>query len=430
MDPKRLLPWIIAGVSVSGLLPVVIFWVFFGRVPVLDGDAARQKLLRPETPSILIDIRPPTDFNRSHIDGSANRPFADIMKMCTAGDMPAHWQGRSLLFICDAGFHSVRAARKVKSMAASQKVYSVQGGIQTWLKGAADADQTYYRFKTASGQTKPLPVVSAPWLKQFLVCAAAFFIKPLYMILSLALIWVLRRQQSIDLRVLKWAFISFLTGESFCAVNYIFFGEDSYLVEYLHMFGMVGAFGLTVYALIKFADMRVLHISDPRKKCAVQLLCAQCIKYTETPCGFTRMLTVFSFAFLICAFIPLCADLHTDAYLTDIFGTLYMYTHPAVYQYFEIRYAPALAALFFSAALFLLMNGKARFMEAGMIFFSAGSGFLGFSMFRLVLFSAYRVDLSWFVIWEEVTELLYILGAGALLWIFRRRLLEADGFTQ
>jgi len=424
METKKRLPYIIAGIVFFGTLPVVLFWACFGRVPGLSAEDARRVLLNRQTPALLIDVRQPPDFQRQHIDGSVNRPFADIMRMDGAGDMPAQWRGHSLLFICEAGFKSARAARKVQSFAVSQSAYNVRGGIQTWLKGGGDDDQVFYRFKTASGETQPFPIVRASWLKQFLVCAAAFCIKPLYMLLSLMLIWVLRQQRAVDLRVLKWAFISFLTGETFCAVNYIFFGEDSYLVEYLHMFGMVGAFGLSIYAFINFVDFRLLHISDTRKKCAAQQLCAQCIKYTETPCGFTRMLSVFSFAILICAFIPLCAVPHTDAYLTDIFGTLYPYTHPVVYQYFEIRYAPILAGLFFAAAFLLLINGKTRFKDFGVVFFSAGSGFLGFSMFRLILFSAYRQDLSWFVIWEELTELLYIVGVGVLLWLFRHGLLE------
>jgi hypothetical protein len=42
-------------------------------------------------------------------------------------------------------------------------------------------------------------------------------------------------------------------------------------------------------------------------------------------------------------------------------------------------------------------------------------------MFRLVLFQVYRDNLTWFVFWEEVTELIYIVGVGAVLWIFRRK---------
>ena len=54
--------------------------------------------------------------------------------------------------------------------------------------------------------------------------------------------------------------------------------------------------------------------------------------------------------------------------------------------------------------------------------FAAGLGFFGFSMFRLVLFQVWRDNLTWFVFWEEATELIYIIGAGAGLWIFRARL--------
>ena len=57
------------------------------------------------------------------------------------------------------------------------------------------------------------------------------------------------------------------------------------------------------------------------------------------------------------------------------------------------------------------------------VFFAAGMGTMGFSFLRLVLFHAFRDNLVWFGAWEEVTELLFVLGVGATLWIFRGALL-------
>ena len=56
------------------------------------------------------------------------------------------------------------------------------------------------------------------------------------------------------------------------------------------------------------------------------------------------------------------------------------------------------------------------------IFFAAGSGALGFAFLRLVLLQVYRDNLVWYAAWEELTELLFVLSAGLVLWIFRHGL--------
>ena len=47
---------------------------------------------------------------------------------------------------------------------------------------------------------------------------------------------------------------------------------------------------------------------------------------------------------------------------------------------------------------------------------------MGFGLFRLVLLQVYRDNLVWYAAWEEVTELLFVLSAGLVLWIFRHGL--------
>jgi hypothetical protein len=49
-------------------------------------------------------------------------------------------------------------------------------------------------------------------------------------------------------------------------------------------------------------------------------------------------------------------------------------------------------------------------------------GALGFGFFRVFLLQVYRDNLTWFAAWEELTELLFILAAGVVLWIFRQGL--------
>ena len=116
--------------------------------------------------------------------------------------------------------------------------------------------------------------------------------KPLYMLLSLMLILALRRVQSPDLGSVRWALISFLAGEGFCAVNYIFFQEQSHFVEYLHCSGMVVCFGFAAYAFLEGIDLRIIRFSAENEKCAALSLCDGCIKYTDAPCGLKRLFMV------------------------------------------------------------------------------------------------------------------------------------------
>ena len=67
---------------------------------------------------------------------------------------------------------------------------------------------------------------------------------------------------------MKRGLIFFLAGEGVCALNYVFFGEDSFLLEYLHSFGMALSFGFATYAVFQAFDLRILGYSDPKVKCA------------------------------------------------------------------------------------------------------------------------------------------------------------------
>jgi hypothetical protein len=44
-----------------------------------------------------------------------------------------------------------------------------------------------------------------------------------------------------------------------------------------------------------------------------------------------------------------------------------------------------------------------------------------------VLLAVYRDNLVWFAAWEEVTELLFVVAAGLILWFFRHGLFKPAG---
>ena len=122
----------------------------------------------------------------------------------------------------------------------------------------------------------------------------------------------------------------------------------------------------------------------------------------------------------VCA-MPLLAEPRPALQKVIILGTPYAYSHPRIYQIFEIRYAPAAAAVFFAAAFLLMLLRQERSFPTAKLFFSGGAGFLAFGMFRLILFSLYNDNLAWFVIWEELGELIFVAALGLFLLVFRKK---------
>jgi hypothetical protein len=260
----------------------------------------------------------------------------------------------------------------------------------------------------------------SPWL-QWIAVLTAFGVKPFYMILSLLIAIWLRRQRSPDLVALKWAMSSFFGGELFCAVNYLFFAEQSRPAEYLHMAGMAVAFGLIVLALVEFMDDRLVRFSDPGARCALLAACGKCYKNAAVSCSLRVVFAIAAPCLIALCAMPLLVEPRPAFQNVIILGTPYTYSHFQLYQLFEMRYAPAAAAIFFAAAFLLMLLRKERSFPAAKLFFSGGAGFLAFSMFRLILLSLYHSNLAWFVIWEELTELIFVGGLGLFLLVFRKK---------
>jgi hypothetical protein len=126
-----------------------------------------------------------------------------------------------------------------------------------------------------------------------------------------------------------------------------------------------------------------------------------------------RLLIVFS---IVISFMPFLASPAPVSYSTEILGSRYFYTHPILYQIYEIRYLPFAAIVFFLSALIVFQRSKRSVFSR--VLFASGLGLLGFSLFRLILFGLYRDNLTWFSFWEELTELLYVAGTGYIIWVF------------
>jgi len=243
-----------------------------------------------------------------------------------------------------------------------------------------------------------------------------------YMILALILIIILRRSSASDLVALRWSMIFFLSGEFACMLNYLLFTHLSYMMEYLHSYGMVAGFGFATYAIFQGIDSRLIHLSDPGRKCAALIMCRACIKYGDHPCRLKQMFYFVIPAAAVLAVIPFSSSFKAVSYNTHIWGTFYNFSHPVLYQIYEIRYCPVFAIILFLVSFLVLRLKKNNAIEWAKIFFSAGAGALGFGLLRLILFSLHSDDLVWFDSWEEVTELLFVAGVCVTLWAFRTSL--------
>jgi rhodanese-related sulfurtransferase len=406
----------------GGLPPAILYWAVVVRVPSVTPEAAREILGAPGAAAVLVDVRTPEEYGEGHVDAARNWPYAEIAALTSAEGMPAELHGKRLLLICQSGILSSLATQRLRFAGVSGAT-NVQGGMQTWVASAEKPCATgLCRLRAKSGEVRNLPMRQSPALEQWAAAVSGLLVKPVYTIVTLLLIVLLWRQTSPDLAALRWALICFFIGENCCAANYLVCADRSALFEYLHSYGMVLCLGLTIHAILEGMDRRLIKLSDPDARCAALGLCRHCIKYADVPCGLERVFLFLIPAVIVVATAPFCVELVPVSYNTTIFGTFYNYSHPVVYQVFEIRYLPSLALVLLLVSAALLRFRKRDAVLWSKVFFAAGSGALGFSFLRLVLFHAFRDNLVWFGAWEELTELLFVLGVGAVLWVFQETL--------
>jgi rhodanese-related sulfurtransferase len=409
---------------VFALAPAILYWHFVGRVPSVSPEKAKQ-ILSDSQAAVLVDVSTPSGFKAHHLEAAQNWPMDEIAALSSQDAVPERFRGKQLLMMCESGILSAFAVQRLHELGI-RDVANVDGGLQTWISSdERPCSLGLCRMALASGQTAGLPFRDSSGLEQWAMVLTGFVIKPVYTVLALAVFVVLWRQKSADLAALRWAMLAFFIGENFCAANYLVFNDRSHLFEYLHSLGMVFCFGLTTFALLEGIDHRLVKFSDAQSKCEALGLCRRCIKYTDVPCGLKRVFLLLILALIVLCGVPLAADFTTVAYNTKVLGTFYNFGHRVVYQIFEIRYLPVAAIVLLSASLGVLMLKKNEPVLWSKLFLAAGAGALGFSYFRLVFVQVYRDNLAWFSFWEEITELIFVAGAGLALWFFRHGLFAA-----
>jgi len=425
--PRFLRPTLLAVFAVALCLPVFAYWLVIGRGPSVTPEDARRLLSGDQAGTVLVDIRTHAAYSRERVALARNWPFDDIRRVRSSRDIPVQFRGRRLLLLCQNGILSASAARQLRAMGAG-RVYAVRDGMCGWVAteaGDSGTGDSACRLVHPSGSRVDQSARPSSALEQYATVLSGFVIKPLYMVLAFVLIlWLWRRAVSPDLVALRWSMVAFLAGEASCAVNYLLFSHQSHLGEYLHSSGMVVSFALAASAAVRAMDLRLIHFSDRKHPCAFAELCGPCGKHTDAPCGMKRLLMLLAAGLMAIALLPLCHQPETACYNTSIFGQPYTYAHPVIYQLFETRFCPVYALVFLGGSLLAIVAQRRVGMDGACVLLAAGIGALGFGVFRLFLFGTFRDHLVWSVFWEEASELLAILSAAALLWIFRARLLE------
>jgi rhodanese-related sulfurtransferase len=420
LSSKRLWLVLIALIVLGGALPLFHYWYYVGRVPGVTPPEARELLSSP-TDTVLVDVRNPARFNEMHIEGAVNWPYEDIASLRTANGIPPQFQQKVLILVCDGGVVSARAAQVLRGRFGVE-AFSVTGGIQAWIRDAGGPDGGGVMMQTASGANSPPPFKESPLYEQLALAVAVLVIKPLYMIIALGLIILLWRVKGTEIGALRWGLTSFLAGETACGVNIVFFDHGSYLLEFFHMYGMVVGFSFVTYAIFEALDLKIINYSDPQKKCAMTGICKQCAKYGGGACGLKRIFYFVMPALVVLAFIPLLVSFNPLSYNTTVLGMFYNYSHPIVYQLFELRYAPIYAIIFIGVSFVAFLLWKGGDFSLLKVLFAIGIGPLAFSYLRLIFFGIYHDNLVWPNFWEETTELMYTSGVAFTLWAFQRSL--------
>lgn len=426
MSYRRSLAAIAILITTAAVLPPAMYWLFIGRIPNMDPIAVSNYLRAAPRETTLIDVRDPVEFRTAHLEGALSWPLSEIVSSQASDDPPPELTGRRVLLICNGGVSSAEATRRLRSLGVAD-AWNVTGGLQSWIAAAETPGYpAIATLRLGSGEATPLPYRDAPLGEQAAAVIAGFVIKPLYMLLSAAIIVLLWRRHASDLALLRWGLVLFLLGEAFCTVNYVFFNEQSEGVEYMHGLGMILGVSFMLIALLEGTDSRLVHYSSETDKCAALSLCKGCAKYAEVPCGLRRLFLLLIPNAMVLAGIPLTASPQTVSYNTTIVGTPYNYSHAIIQQLFEIRYAPLAAIVFLSLAFASLALGGSKGVRPSKVLFGSGVGYLAFGLLRLVLLGLFSSNMVWFVFWEEATELLLVLAILAVLVIFRDRLLAED----
>lgn len=253
---------------------------------------------------------------------------------------------------------------------------------------------------------------------------AVYGFKLVYMLLASGLLIFIWPERGAAWRALWGSLAAFWLGEFFCWINILFYEEESLTFEYLHSLFMVFCVGLLFYSAMEAVDRDLLHFSDPKARCALSGVCKECVKaHPDTP-GACLLHRLFKWSIplgAVLAFMPLMAQPVNYSFATRVFGLPRTLTHLMPVQWFELRYSPMVALLLLAGswAALVWQGHRPAGMRLSKVLLSGAMGLLGFSFMRLALAAFYQQGLVWFIFWEELTELLLIVGVLVVVLLIR-----------
>ncbi len=388
-------------IGIVGAIPIILYLLLFYSDKSRDAEWCLS-LLKDTKKVVLIDVHQPHAYEKEHISGAINIEKDIILNKYDGID--AAIKAKTWILICEGGISTNYIANKLKNT--KTDIYTAEGGLQRWK--ALQFTDTDSLFCHLIVNDKPLtfPYKNTSSVEQLMLVLSAFVVKPLYMILSFLLFFLLKRT-SLTIRALRYSMLAFFLGEAFCAINYLFTNEESLVLEYLHSFGMLVSFGFVIFAALHYVSQNIIRFENKQQNCLFIKDCKQCYKYKSVSCKLQNSMLFVTIIFFILAFIPLLVPILPISYNTNIYDTFYNSTHFNIFQLFEKRYLSHVSILLFFIS-FLSVKFFSDFFYAK-IFFSAAMGMLSFSFFRIVLLSLFAENMIWFAVLEEITELMFII---------------------
>ncbi|MBS61785.1 rhodanese-like domain-containing protein [Salinisphaera sp.] len=102
-------------------------WLPFGKVPEISPQELQQKLGDVQ----IVDVRTPSEFRSSHIDGATNLPITQFSQRSIA-DLELD-QRRPVVTICLSAHRSIPATRQLTRL--GYDVRQLEGGMKAWWRG-------------------------------------------------------------------------------------------------------------------------------------------------------------------------------------------------------------------------------------------------------------------------------------------------------
>ncbi len=368
--------------------------------------------LAEPSPPVVIDIRDDDAYRRNHIHGAVRLNLESIDGYAVKGGVPPD---NRIVVVCSSGWDSQIAAATLMAYG-YRKVYSLAGGMRRWQELGYEL-QAGANTAMDKGLLAP-PVVEISLLSQLAMTAAAFVVKPAYIVMSALVVLLLWRKNYGDLVLIRNAMLVFFIGENACTLNYLIASNKSIRLEFLHGLGMVGMFFLLFWGLVRFFDERVLHYIDPGKTCAFQRHCRHCWKKEPVSCGLHRLALWLLPALAFVALIPVTMPLRPFRIVMPVFLSDVVWLKDFWNLFIEFRLYPILGAACFVAAFLWLRRGQNRLKKSQLPFFLA-LGFTSYSFFRFGLLLTFSENQAWADWWEESTEFIVIAMVVLLLVVFK-----------